>query len=214
VEPDARDRERRAAHAALRRADPVLAHVMGQYGELGAWAWREHWPTDSFELLVRTIVGQQISTSAAGAIYARLRGLLAPDFSVAALAGRSDDELRAAGLSRAKLAALRDLGRRVAAGSLDVDHLATLPDDEIRRGLTAVRGIGPWTVELFLLVLGRADALPSADVGLRRAVRFAYDLDHLPSAAEVEALGEAWRPYRSLAAAYLYASLRPETPLE
>jgi DNA-3-methyladenine glycosylase II len=208
------DSERRAAHEALRHADPVLARVMGRYGEFDAWAWRGRWPSDPFVLLVRTIVGQQISTSAAGAIFARLGDLLAPDFSAVGLALASDDELRGAGLSRAKLAALRDLGQRIAAGALDIDHLPSLSDDEIRLRLTAVRGIGPWTVELFLLALGRPDALPSADLGLRRAVRLAYDLDHLPSAAEVEALGEAWRPNRSLAAAYLYASLRPETRLE
>lgn len=208
------ERERRAAHEALRRANPVLGRVMARYGELDAWAWRRRWPSDPFVLLARTIVGQQISTGAAGAIFARLSDLLAPDFSAAGLARASDAELLGAGLSRAKLAALRDLGQRIAAGALDVDHLAELSDDEIRLRLTAVRGIGPWTVELFLLALGRPDALPSADVGLRRAVRLAYDLDHLPSAAEVEALGETWRPHRSLAAAYLYASLRPETPLE
>ena len=208
------EREGRAAYEALRRADPVLARVMGSYGELDAWAWRGRWPSDPFVLLVRTIVGQQISTSAAGAIFARLRDLLASDFSAAGLARRSDEELRGAGLSRAKLAALRDLAQRIAAGTLDIERVVELPDDEIRQRLTAVRGIGPWTVELFLLALGRADALPSADVGLRRAVRLAYGLDHLPSAADVEALGEAWRPYRSLAAAYLYASLRPQTPLE
>ena len=208
------DSERRAAHEALRRADPVLARLMGRYGEFDAWAWRGRWPRDQFVVVVRTIVGQQISTSAAGAIFARLSDVLAPDFSAAGLARASDDELRGAGLSRAKLAALRDLGQRISAGTLDFDRLAALSDDEIRLRLSAVRGVGPWTVELFLLALGRPDALPSADVGLRRAVRLAYGLDHVPSAAEVEALGEVWRPNRSLAAAYLYASLRPETPLE
>jgi 3-methyladenine DNA glycosylase/8-oxoguanine DNA glycosylase len=160
---------------------------------------------------VRTIVGQQISTSAADAIFARLCDLLAPGFSAAGLARAGDDQLRGAGLSRAKLAALRDLGQRIAAGALDIDDLAELSDDAIRLRLMPVRGIGPWTVELFLLTLGRPDALPASDVGLRRAVRLAYGLDHLPSAADVEALGEAWRPYRSLAAAYLYASLRSMT---
>ena len=141
------ERERRAAHEALRRADPVLGRVMARYDELDAWAWRRRWPSDPFVLLARTIVGQQISTGAAGAIFARLSDLLAPDFSAAGLAWASDAELLGAGLSRAKLAALRDLGQRIAAGALDVDHLAELSDDEIRLRLTAVRGIGPWTVE-------------------------------------------------------------------
>jgi DNA-3-methyladenine glycosylase II len=202
------------ALAALRAADPVLGRLIDGHPALDPWEWRARWPQEPFALLVRTITGQQISTSAANAIFARVRDLLGADLTPAGVTRRSDEELRAAGLSRAKLASLRDLSARILDGSLDLGLLADLPDDELRRGLMAVRGIGPWTVELLLIGLAREDALPAADIGLRRAVRDAYGLDHLPSGAEVAALGERWRPYRSLAAAYLYASLRQPTALD
>ncbi|HJW74205.1 MAG TPA: DNA-3-methyladenine glycosylase 2 family protein [Thermoleophilia bacterium] len=201
-----------SARETLRRADPVLARLMEAHSAIDLWAWRARWPRDRFALLVRSIVGQQISTSAASAIFARLDDLLASDFSAHGMARRSDEQLRGVGLSRAKLASLRDLSQHILVGTLEIDRLEGLPDDEVRRQLTAVRGIGPWTAELFLLVLGRDDALPAADVGLRRAMRAVYRLDHLPSTAEVETIGEAWRPYRSLAAAYLYASLHRPIP--
>ena len=196
------------ARAALRAADPALGRLIDERPAIDPWAWRASWPQEPFTLLVRTITGQQISTAAAGAIFGRVIDLLGADISPAGVARRSDEELLAAGLSRAKLASLRDLSARVLDGSLDLERLAELTDDELRDRFLAVRGIGPWTVELLLMALGRADALPAADVGLRRAVRAVYGLDHLPSGAEVAALGERWRPHRSLAAAYLYASLR------
>ena len=199
---------------ALRSADPVLRELIDRVGPLDLSTWRDRWPRDPFALLARSIVGQQISTAAAGAIFGRLRDAMQPDFTAHGVAQASDETLLAAGLSRAKLASLRDLSARIVRGDLQIDRLSLLSDDEVRRQLTAVRGIGPWTAELFLLALGRDDALPAADVGLRRAVRAAFDLDHLPSGAEVEALGESWRPYRSLAAAYLYTSLRQPAALD
>lgn len=162
---------------------------------------------------MRCVVGQQLSTNAADAIFGRLRESLGTDFTAPGVAGRTDGQLLEVGLSRAKLASLRGLTERILVAAIEIDRLERLPDDEVRRQLTAVRGIGPWTAELFLLVLGRDDALPSADVGLRRAVRAAYRLDHLPGPAEVEALAETWRPFRSLAACYLYASLHRPSPL-
>ena len=200
--------------AALRAADPVLGRLIDEYPALDPWEWRVRWPQQPFALIVRTITGQQISTSAANAIFGRVRDLLGADFTPAGVTRRSDEELRAAGLSRAKLASLRDLSARIMNGSLDLGTLADLPDDELRRRLLEVRGIGPWTVELLLIGLARQDALPAADIGLRRAVRDVYGLDHLPSGPEVAALGERWRPYRSLAAAYLYASLRQPAALD
>jgi DNA-3-methyladenine glycosylase II len=211
MEEPERSQDDGAARAQLSRADPVLARLIARQGAVDLWAWRRDWPAGPFGLLLRIIVGQQISTEAANAIFARLQRLLAPDLSPGGVGRRTDDELRGAGLSRAKVVALRDLSARVSAGELTPATLAASSDDEIRRRLLAVRGVGAWTVEVFLLTLGRADALPAGDVGLRRAVRAAYGLDHLPGAAEVEALGESWRPHRSLAAAYLYRSLH-ESP--
>jgi len=208
----AEDTRQLQAVAALRSSDPVLGHLIDAYGPIDLWAWRGRWPREPFALLARSIVGQQISTRAAQAIFERLRALLDADFSARGVAARSDEELLSVGLSRAKLASLRDLSDHVLSGELQLDRLTQLTDEVIRGQLTAVRGIGTWTSELFLLALGREDALPSADVGLRRAVRAAYGLDHLPGTVEVEQLGERWRPHRSFAALYLYASLRQPAP--
>ena len=204
----------RAALQALRAADPVLARLIDATPDGDLWTWRVRWPERPFALLARSIVGQQISTQAANAIFGRLSQTLGGDVSAHMLTSRSDEALLEAGLSRAKLASLRDLSACVLSGELPLDRTDQLSDDELRRRLTAVRGIGTWTAELFLLALGRDDALPAADVGLRRAVRQAYGLDGLPSTAEVEALGERWRPHRSLAALLLYRSLRPDAGLE
>ena len=123
------ERERRAAHEALRRADPVLAMLMGRYGEFDAWAWRGRWPSDPFVVLVRTIVGQRISTSAAGAIFARLGDLLAPDFSAAGLA-RASDERCAAPDCRAPSSPRCAIWAAHRRRPLDLDHLGELSDDE------------------------------------------------------------------------------------
>jgi DNA-3-methyladenine glycosylase II len=121
------------------------------------------------------------------------------------VAGASDDELRAVGLSRNKIASLRDLAERTLDGRLELDRLDELPDGEVAAQLVAVRGIGPWTADLFLLgALGREDVLPAGDLRLRSVVRAAYGLDALPTEREVRELGERWRPHRSLATAYLY----------
>ena len=152
------------ARADLRAADPALGRLIDERPAIDPWAWRASWPGDTFALLVRTIVGQQISTAAAAAIFGRVRDLLAADFSPAGVARCSDGELLAAGLSRAKLASLRDLSARILDGSLDLGRLDELSDDELRRRLLAVRGIGPWTVELLLIAL----APPGRPAGSRR----------------------------------------------
>jgi 3-methyladenine DNA glycosylase/8-oxoguanine DNA glycosylase len=152
------------------------------------------------------IVGQQISARAAAAIFGRLRELMGAEAPAAAIAAASDEELRAVGLSRAKTASLRDLAERTLDGRLELDRLGELPDEEAVAQLVAVRGIGPWTADLFLLgALGREDVLPAGDLHLRRVVEQAYGLDALPSEREVRELGERWRPHRSLATAYLYS---------
>jgi DNA-3-methyladenine glycosylase II len=107
------------------------------------------------------------------------------------------------------MASLRDLATRTLDGRLELDRVGDMTDDEARAQLTAVRGIGSWTADMFLLgQLGRPDVLPAGDLGIRRAVQAAYGLERLPTENEVRELGEAWRPYRSLATAYLYSSLR------
>jgi DNA-3-methyladenine glycosylase II len=191
----------------LRRADPVLGGVMDEVPPVAMEAWRARWaPGDRFGLLARVIVGQQISARAAAAIFARLRDLMGHEAPAAAVAAASDEELRAVGLSRNKIASLRDLAERTLDGRLELDRLDELPDDEVVSQLVAVRGIGPWTAALFLLgALGRPDVLPAGDLRLRSVVRAAYGLEATPTEQEVRELGERWRPHRSLATAYLYS---------
>jgi DNA-3-methyladenine glycosylase II len=196
------------ALADLRAADPVLAALIDRTGAVDVTSWRARWSQGRFESLARGIVGQQISIRAATAIYGRLMALIGGRDPAHAVAGATDDELRQVGLSRAKIASLRDLAARLLDGRLELDRIHELSDAEARSQLVAVRGIGPWTADLFLIgQLGRADVLPSGDLGLRPAVQALYHLDYVPSPSEVDAIGERWRPHRTLATAYLYEAL-------
>ena len=196
------------ALTALRTVDPILAALIDRTGPLDIAAWRARWSRGRFESLARGIVGQQISTQAATAIYDRLISLIGGRDPAHAIVEASDDELRLVGLSRAKMAALRDLAARMLDGRLVLQRLHELTDAEVRSQLIAVRGIGPWTADLFLIgQLGREDVLPTGDLGLRHAIQAVYHLDHVPSPREVEAMGERWRPYRTLATAYLYEAI-------
>ena len=203
------DRSAAAAVEALRASDPVLGRLIDGLPPVDFAVWRARWSLDAFGSLARAIVGQQIATAAAAAIFGRLQALIGDRDAATAIAAASDQELRAVGLSGAKMASLRDLAARTLDGRLQLDLIGDLTDEEARAQLTAVRGIGSWTADLFLLgQLGRPDVLPAGDLGIRRAVQAAYGLDRLPSENEVRELGEAWHPYRSLATAYLFTSLR------
>jgi DNA-3-methyladenine glycosylase II len=195
-----------AADAQLRAADPVLAALIDRQGPLPEPPARG----DHYGALVRAIVGQQLSTKAARAIHERLLerfGGRAP--APEELLGMDAEELRAAaGLSRAKVVFLRSLAEHVVAGDLDLDRVATLSDDEVVAELTAVKGVGVWTAHMFLIFqLGRPDVLPVGDLGIRRAVERAYGLRDLPSASELEAMAEPWRPHRTAACLHLWRSL-------
>jgi DNA-3-methyladenine glycosylase II len=158
---------------------------------------------------VRSIVGQQLSTRAANTIYGRVLELFGGNVPTPTqLIAADPDALRAAGLSRAKVVYLRDLAERVEDGELDLDHLTELSDDQVTEQLTAVKGIGQWSADMFLIFqLGRPDVLAVGDLGIRRAVERAYGLKKIPDAKTVTRIGEPWRPYRSLACLYLWASL-------
>ena len=195
-----------AALEHLRACDPVLARMLDECGP------PEPRPRagDAYTALVRAIVGQQLSVTAARSIYARLLehfGDHAP--TPRQILDAEPDEMRAAaGLSRAKVAFLRSLAEHVISGELDLEHLASLPDDEIITALTAVKGIGVWTAHMFMLFeLQRPDVLALGDLGVRRAVQRAYGLDDLPSAEEMLAYAEPWRPHRSAACLLLWHSL-------
>jgi DNA-3-methyladenine glycosylase II len=194
---------------ALRASDPVLARLIDSLAPVDLASWRARWSLDHFRALARSIVGQQIAGRAAAAIFGRLQAFIGDRDPASAIAGASDAELRQIGLSGNKAASLRDLSARTLDGRLQLDRLEELSDDEAHNQLVAVRGIGSWTADLFLLgQLGRPDILPAGDLGIRRAVQAAYGLHKMPSEREVRRISEAWRPNRSLATAYLYSSLR------
>ncbi|CAN5231117.1 DNA-3-methyladenine glycosylase [soil metagenome] len=201
-----------AAMQHLVGADPVLGALVEAHGPLTDEQRRRGRPAEAYGALLRSIVGQQLSTKAARTIYERLIGLYggqtpAPDQIVATDA----EELRGVGLSRAKAAYLRSLAEHVIEGELELDRLNELPDEEVIAQLTAVKGLGPWTAHMFLIFhLRRPDVLPVGDLGVRRAVQLAYGMKDLPSAAELERIAERWRPYRSLASLYLWRSLDNE----
>ena len=168
---------------------------------------------DHYGALVRAIVGQQLSVHAARAIYGRLRkrfGERPP--TPAEIIADDPEELRAAaGLSRAKVGFLRSLAEHVISGELELERLDELPDEEVIAELVAVKGLGTWTAQMFLMFhLGRPDVLPVGDLGIRRAVERAYALDALPQAAAIERIAEPWRPHRTLACRYLWRSLHNE----
>jgi DNA-3-methyladenine glycosylase II len=199
-----------SASAALAASDPVMARLVARLGPIDLGRWRSRWSLTPFMGLARSIAGQQIAGAAAEAIFGRLAAWIGDRDPAEAIAAASDGDLRAVGMSAAKSRALRDLAERTLDGRLDLAGIDGLSDEDARAQLTAVRGIGPWTADIFLLAqLGRRDILPAGDLGIRNAVRVAYGLDHLPSEREVEAISRPWSPNRSLATAYLYNSLRP-----
>ena len=193
----------------LQDCDPVLGALVVAHGPLDASERRRGRPDDAYGALVRSIVGQQLSVKAARTIYDRLCALYGGRTpSPAELIATDPDELRAVGLSRAKAAYLRDLAEHVEDGRVDLEALPKLPDAEVSTLLTEIKGLGQWTVDMFLMFhLRRPDVLPVGDLGIRRAVQLAYELDKLPNAAELTRLAEPWRPHRTLACLYLWASL-------
>jgi len=168
-------------------------------------------PADLYGALVRTIAGQQLSVLAARAIWTKLLAYF--DGRVPTpqeILDQDPETLRAAaGFSRAKVVYLRSLAEHVLAGELELERLAELPDDEVIRALTAVKGIGEWSSHMFLMfTLHRPDVLAVGDLGVRNAAMRAYDLPAPPKPAELEALAEPWRPHRTRACLYLWRSLR------
>jgi DNA-3-methyladenine glycosylase II len=197
----------------LREADPVMGDIIGRVGQcaLGSASDRGGPARDHYGALVRAIVGQQLSVMAARSIHSRLTGRYG---------GRtptpgevlSDDpsELRAAsGLSRSKVAFLRDLAERIESRSLVLEDLDRLADREVSAKLLEVKGVGQWTADMFLIFhLGRPDVLPVGDLGLRRAAMLEYGLRKPPEPRRFRTLARPWRPWRSVASWYLWASLR------
>jgi len=198
-----------AAVAHLRRADPVMRALIKELGADGLHD-RAGRPADHYGALVRSIVGQQLSTKAALSIFTRLTDRFGGRTPTPAEVLADDpEELRAAaGLSRAKVSFLRSLAEHVLDGSLELERLNELPDDEVIAELVAVRGLGLWSAHMFLMFhLRRPDVLPTGDLGLRRAIRDRYGLPTLPDPATMEQIAEPWRPYRTIACRFLWRAL-------
>lgn len=199
-----------AAVAYLREADPVLREVIDRVGPEPVGRRLAERPAEHYGALVRSIVGQQLSTKAARAIFTRLTeryGGRTP--TPAEVLAEDPEELRlAAGLSRAKVTFLRSLAEHVLDGSLELERLDDLPDAQVIAELVAVKGLGVWTAQMFLMFhLERPDVLPVGDLGIRRAFMNEYGFSELPSPSEMEPVAEPWRPYRTVACLYLWRSL-------
>jgi DNA-3-methyladenine glycosylase II len=193
----------------LRKADPVLARVIDAHPDFRPRAWMEELPPlDAFGTLIFQVVGQQLSVAATRTIVSRLEERFSGHLpSPAELLAADPQVLRAAGLSARKGATLRALAERFADGRLSDAALAGMTDDEVEAALTEVTGIGPWSAHGFLLVaLDRPDVFLSGDIALRRAIQRLYGFDHVPTEDELVALSGRWRPYRSLAVSYIFAS--------
>ena len=198
------------ARRALMRRDPILG---GAIKRIGPCRMADRQRSDHLSALVGAIVSQQLSTKAASTIFGRFVALF-PDNRIpdaAAIAAQGDAALRAVGLSGQKVGYLRDLSTRIADGRLDLDALDSLPDDAVVERLTAVKGFGRWTAEMFLMFrLHRPDVLPAGDLGIVNAIQRLYKLRKRPDAKRILKMGEAWKPYRSVASWYLWQTLRNE----
>ena len=194
-------------------SDPALARVIESVGRLPSSREGRPEPDDHYGALVRTIAGQQLSVLAARAIYGRLTARFGgrPPTPAEILAEDPEELRAAAGLSRAKVGYLRSLAEHVVSGELELERLDEMPDEEVAAELVAVKGLGQWTADMFLMFhLGRPDVLPVGDLGIRRAVERAYELPAMPNPAELAEIAEPWRPQRTLACRYLWRSLDNE----
>lgn len=197
------------ARSYLSLADPVLARLIDERPDFDPRAWLTQLPPmDLFGALLFQVTGQQLSVPSTRRTLARIQALFGGHLPAPAeLLALDPAQLRQAGLSWRKITTLRDLAERITDGRLNQDVLSTLPDDELMAELTAIPGIGPWTVQgAQLIALGREDVVLPGDLALRKAIQSAYRLDRIPNQQEVLAIAEKWRPYRSLATSYLFSA--------
>jgi DNA-3-methyladenine glycosylase II len=193
----------------LRSVDHVMRGLIDDGGPIHPERDRRGSRPDPYEALARAIVGQQLSTKAARSIWERLLEILGGTLPPPSKLLEVDAEtIRSAGLSRAKVAFILDLAERSSDGRLDLEALGDLSDEDVVAALTEIKGVGPWTAEMFLIFhLGRPDVLSTGDLGIRRAAQLAYGLDDLPGPQDLERIAEPWRPHRTLGCLYLWRSL-------
>ncbi len=188
--------------AHLLRVDPAFTRIVASAPDFAVHGRRQG---DYFNALVRAIVYQQLAGKAAAAIHGRFIAIFGSEPTPAAVLAASDEALRGAGLSGAKVVAIRDLALKSTDGAVPLGRIEKLPDDEIVARLSAVRGIGRWTAEMFLIFqLGRQDVWPVDDLGVRRGYAQIHGLPEWPKPKALEALGEIYRPYRTAAAWYCW----------
>jgi DNA-3-methyladenine glycosylase II len=196
--------EKALAH--LRTNDPILARLIDTHP---APVFTPH--TNYYHELVDSIISQQLSVKAARTIEGRFKGLFGGDFpSPEQILEKDIEELRSVGLSRPKANYIQDLARKIIDGTVVFDTLDSLSNDEIIEELTKVKGIGVWTVHMFLMFcMGRLDILPTGDLGIRNGIKKLYDFDHVPEPREIEILAEqnGWNPHESVASRYIWMSL-------
>jgi DNA-3-methyladenine glycosylase II len=201
------------ARKALAAADPTMGALIERLGKLDVATRlkrrQEERPADAYGALLRAIVGQQLSTKAARTIYLRVLDLFGGTTPTPEqLLEASEEDLRACGLSGRKTEYVRDLAAHVLSGELELDRLEDLEDEPVIEEIVAVRGLGRWTAEMFLLFhLQRPDVLSGGDLGIRKAIQVEYGLEEMPTPTRVLEIGEPWRPHRSLASLYLWESL-------
>lgn len=202
-----------AAREALAASDPRMAALIERIGEIDLETRlrrrSEEAPPDAYGALLRAIVGQQLSTKAARTIYLRVLDVFGGATPTPEqLLEAEEADLRGAGLSGRKVEYLRDLATHVISGELELDRLDELSDERAIEEIVAVRGLGQWTAEMFLIFhLERPDVLSGGDLGIRKAIQIEYELEEMPSPEEAVALSERWSPHRSLASLYLWESL-------
>ena len=198
-----------AAVEHLRSADDTLRRLIDDGGPLDLEARTRGRPDDAYGALLRSIVGQQLSTKAARSIYGRLVELFGGSTpSPQELLDSDPEALRGAGLSGAKVRYVRSLAEHVLSGELELERLPSLGDEEVMREVTAVKGLGEWTAHMFLIFhLGRPDVLPVGDLGVRKGMQTHFGLRKLPEADRMEKLAAPWRPFRSVAAWYMWRVL-------
>jgi DNA-3-methyladenine glycosylase II len=197
----------RTAILHLKKADPVLGQIIERVGRYGI-----EYDEPAFHSLAQAIVYQQLHGKAAATIFKRLTDLAGDPLTPALILKLSEEQLRGVGLSKQKLSYLRDLAAKTQAGELDFSGLSDLPDADVIKQLTQVKGIGVWTAHMFLMfALRRPDVLPTGDLGIQMAIRKHYRKRKLPKPIQMEKIAKCWAPYRSVACWYLWRSMDTKT---
>ena len=203
----------RSGREELAATGPEMAALIDRVGEIDLETRlrrrSEERPGDAYGALLRAIVGQQLSTKAARTIHGRVLEIFDGETPTPEqLLEASEEDLRGAGLSGRTVEYIRDLATHVISGELELDRLDELSDEEVIEEIVAVRGLGQWTAEMFLIMhLERPDVLSGGDLGIRKAIQNEFGLEEMPTPTEVIEIGEAWRPNRTLASLYLWESL-------